>query len=92
MVRWDRRSVGRIDVAGVQIVDARYLEPPEPFVRAMEALDFFLAEDPPESIRLVIFREPFPLYKVLDEHRYKRKTTLNADGTFVIDIWPGARD
>ena len=72
----------------VLVVDARYLEPPEPFVRVMEALDHFLDPSPPESIRLLLFREPFPLYKVLDEHGYYRMTTLESDGTFMIDIKP----
>lgn len=68
------------------IVDARYLEPPEPFVRAMEALDNFERDPTLEEIRLLIFREPFPLYKVLDEHGYLRRTTLEADGTYVIAV------
>ena len=73
------------------VVDARYLEPPEPFVRTMESLDRFADPDPPEAIRLLLFREPFPLYKVLDEHGYSRRTLLEADGTFVIVIQPRQR-
>jgi len=68
------------------LVDARYLEPPEPFVLAMQALDRFDDADPPASIRLLLMREPFPLYKVLDEHGYSRQTEQLADGSFVIVI------
>lgn len=71
------------DDAGIREVDARYLEPPEPFVRAMEAVD---ALAPGEAVRLLLFREPFPLYKVLDEHGFKRQTELQPDGTYVILI------
>ncbi|HET6718324.1 MAG TPA: DUF2249 domain-containing protein [Rhodocyclaceae bacterium] len=71
---------------GELLVDARYLEPPEPFVRVMEALDTFDRDPTLDEVRLLIFREPFPLYKVLDQHRYVRQTTLEPDGTFVIVI------
>lgn len=67
----------------IREIDARYLEPPEPFVRAMEAVD---ALAPGESVRLLLFREPFPLYKVLDEHGYQRQTELQPDGTYVIVV------
>jgi tRNA 2-thiouridine synthesizing protein A len=72
-------------------VDARYLEPPEPFVLAMEALDSLAAG---ERLRLLLFREPFPLYKVLEENGFSRQTTLQDDGTYEIlirhagDAWP----
>lgn len=71
----------------IREIDARYLEPPEPFVRAMEAIDTLA---PGETLRLLIFREPFPLYKVLDEHGFSRKTEIEADGTYVITIRKGA--
>lgn len=66
------------------LVDARYLEPPEPFVLAMEALDTFDRDPEIDHIRLLIFREPFPLYKVLDQHGYRRSMTQDADGTYTI--------
>lgn len=64
-------------------IDARYLEPPEPFVRAMEAIDTLA---PGESLRLLLFREPYPLYKVLGEHGFTYETALEDDGTYVILI------
>jgi uncharacterized protein (DUF2249 family) len=66
------------------IVDARYLDPPEPFVRTMEMLDTL---KPGEKMLLLLFREPHPLYKVLSQNGYAWETELQADGTFEILIW-----
>ena len=49
------------------VVDARYMEPPEPFVRTMEMLDTL---KPGEKMLLLLFREPHPLYKVLRQNGY----------------------
>lgn len=67
-----------------RVVDARYLEPPEPFVRTMEALD-----DLPdgEKLLLLLYREPHPLYRALVQNGYRHETELVADGTFEILIW-----
>lgn len=75
---------GSEPAAGVREIDARYLEPPEPFVLAMEAIDTLL---PAEQLRLLLFREPFPLYQVLDAHGFGRRTSLMSDGTYEILIW-----
>lgn len=66
------------------VVDARYLEPPEPFVRTMELLDTLA---PGERMLLLLFREPHPLYRVLQQNGYSHETELLADGTFEILIW-----
>ena len=66
------------------VVDARYLEPPEPFVRTMELLDTLA---PGERMLLLLFREPHPLYRVLQKNGYSHETELVADGTFEILIW-----
>jgi tRNA 2-thiouridine synthesizing protein A len=66
------------------VVDARYLEPPEPFVRTMETLDTL---PPGERMLLLLFREPHPLYRVLQQNGYSHETELVADGTFEILIW-----
>ena len=66
------------------VVDARYLEPPEPFVQTMDALDR-LAEG--EKLLLLLYREPHPLYKILHQNGYVYETELLADGTFEILIW-----
>ncbi len=66
------------------VVDARYLEPPEPFVRTMDMLDTL---QPGEKMLLLLFREPHPLYKVLRQNGYTHETELVADGTYEILIW-----
>jgi uncharacterized protein (DUF2249 family) len=66
------------------VVDARYLEPPEPFVRTMDMLDTLA---PGERMLLLLFREPHPLYRVLQKNGYSHETELVADGTFEILIW-----
>ena len=66
------------------VVDARYMEPPEPFVQTMEMLDPL---QPGEKMLLLLFREPHPLYKVLRQNGHAYETELLADGTFEILIW-----
>ena len=66
------------------VVDARYMEPPEPFVRTMEMLDTL---KPGEKMLLLLFREPHPLYKVLRQNGYAYEAELVSDGTFEILIW-----
>ena len=66
------------------VVDARYMEPPEPFVQTMEMLDTL---NPGETMLLLLFREPHPLYKVLRQNGHTYETELVADGTFEILIW-----
>lgn len=66
------------------VVDARDLEPPEPFERVMEAL---CALKPGDDVLLVLTREPFPLYRVLERNGYTWKTTGFDDGRFEIRIW-----
>lgn len=70
-------------VVPAQVVDARFLEPPEPFVRTLEALDRL---QPGESLLLLLYREPHPLYRVLEQNGHGWQTTLLADGTFEILI------
>jgi uncharacterized protein (DUF2249 family) len=65
------------------VVDARYMEPPEPFVRTMEMLDTL---KPGERMLLILFREPHPLYKVLRQNGYAYESELRPDGTFEILI------
>ena len=49
------------------VVDARYMEPPEPFVQTMEMLDTL---KPGEKMLLLLYREPHPLYKVSGHDLY----------------------
>jgi uncharacterized protein (DUF2249 family) len=69
------------------VIDARGLEPPRPFELVMEALCELKAGD---SVRLILEREPFPLFRVLDRNGYRYKVNRSEDGTtFEIDITPG---
>ena len=65
------------------LVDARGLEPPEPFERVMHALALLR---PGQTIRLLLHREPFPLYAILDQRGYRHDTQMQADGSYVILI------
>lgn len=66
------------------IVDVRWLAPPEPFERALAALDMLGAG---ERLRLLIHREPYPLYDILQEWGYARRTHACDDGSYEILIW-----
>jgi len=50
----------------------------------MELLDTLA---PGERMLLLLFREPHPLYRVLQKNGYSHETELVADGTFEILIW-----
>ena len=64
-------------------VDGRDLEPPEPFVRTMAALDAIV---PGERVRLLLGREPFPLYRALERNGFEWQTERAAGGVFSILI------
>lgn len=70
--------------SGPCVLDARFMEPPEPFVKTMEMLDQLAAG---ERMTLLLYREPHPLYKVLRQNGYQYSATLADDGTFEIVIW-----
>lgn len=65
------------------LIDARGWEPPRPFEAAMEVLCNL---KPGEQVRLIVDREPFPLYRVLDRNGYAFFATAQPDGSFEIDI------
>ena len=67
-----------------RIIDGRDLEPPEPFVQTMEALDTL---KPGQKLLLLLAREPFPLYRALELNGYIWQTNRLADGTVEILIW-----
>ncbi len=67
------------------LIDARDLEPPEPMEKVMATLPLLR---PGQSIRLLLHREPFPLYAILDERGYAHDTTAQPDGSYVILIRP----
>ena len=65
------------------LVDARWLEPPEPMEKVLRTLALLR---PGQSIRLLLHREPFPLYSLLAESGYRHATQMEADGSYVILI------
>ena len=65
------------------LVDARWLEPPEPMEKVLQTLALLR---PGQSIRLLLHREPFPLYSLLAESGYRHATQKEADGSYVILI------
>ena len=70
----------------MKVIDARDLEPPEPFERVMEALSGL---EPGGEVKLILNREPFPLYRMLHLNGYQHKTTPFPDGHFEIVIAEG---
>jgi len=72
------------------LVDARWLEPPEPMERVLVALDRLR---PGDHIRFLLHREPYPLYGILENMGYIHRTHMLEDGCFEIHIEsrPGGR-
>lgn len=68
---------------GMKVIEARDLEPPEPFERTMEAVSTL---EPGGQVMLILNREPFPLYRVLQLNGYQYRTTAFPDGHFEIVI------
>lgn len=68
----------------MKIVDARGLQPPQPFERVVEALSELAVGD---QVKLIINQEPRPLYRFLERNRYAYKAESYADGRFEITIW-----
>jgi len=66
------------------VIDARDLEPPEPFERVMEALSDLA---PGDRIKLILNREPHPLYRVLERNGYAYEPKWHDDGRCEILIW-----
>lgn len=65
------------------ILDNRRLEPPQPMMRTLEALELL---KPGETLTIINDRRPMFLYEQLDERGLKYITTPNEDGSFLIEI------
>lgn len=65
------------------LIDARWLEPPAPLEKVTQALALMT---PAQHIRLLLHREPFPLYSILKENGFSHDARLQPDGTYVILI------
>jgi len=66
------------------IVDARWLEPPEPMELTLAALEDLA---PNERVLLLIHRSPLMLFPILDEWGFSYSTNSKDDGTYEILIW-----
>lgn len=65
-------------------LDVRGLEPPEPMVRVLDALDTL-----PDGTTLcmLIEREPRPLYRILARNGYACYTMERPDSLYEVRIW-----
>jgi len=66
-----------------RMIDARGLEPPEPMVRTLDALDHLESGD---ELLVLLPREPFPLYRALEINGFAWRTTCLPDGTVEVLI------
>ena len=64
-------------------LDVRFLQPPEPFERTVEALDRLGAGG---ELRLLIHREPHPLYQMLRQSGYVYRAEPLDEATWRIRI------
>jgi uncharacterized protein (DUF2249 family) len=67
------------------LVDARWLEPPEPMERILAALALLRAD---EQVRFLIHREPLPLYSLLNNAGHVYQVEPMPDGSFALLIRP----
>ena len=64
-------------------IDVRGLCPPEPMERVLDALTALL---PGQRLRMLIDREPLPLYRILDRNAYTRQVSQPVPGLYEIVI------
>ncbi|MYN16447.1 DUF2249 domain-containing protein [Rugamonas sp. FT107W] len=67
-----------------RLLDVGGMEPPEPMVRILDALDTL---GPDERLRVLIDRNPIPLYRVLQRYGFEYRTTQLEDLRFEVLIW-----
>jgi uncharacterized protein (DUF2249 family) len=65
------------------LLDLRGLAPPEPLERVLDALDTL---GPGDRLRMLIEREPLPLYRILLRNGYQYQTAMRGDTLFEITI------
>lgn len=65
------------------VLDVRGLEPPEPLERVLEAISTMAKGD---SVLMLIDRQPFPLYRILEQNGFTHETLARDDGVFEIRI------
>lgn len=69
------------------VIDVRGLQPPEPLERVMDALDTL---GPQQRLRMLIDREPVPLYRILERNGHPYFPQRRDDGLVEILILPAA--
>jgi uncharacterized protein (DUF2249 family) len=67
-------------------LDVRWLEPPEPFERVVAALEML---GPDQRLRVMIHREPRPLFNWLQSEGYAFEHGYSPEGYFEIMIRRG---
>jgi uncharacterized protein (DUF2249 family) len=67
-------------------LDLRCMHPPEPMERTLDALAALL---PGQKVRIVIDREPVPLYRILERNAYTYQATQTSPGEYCIVISQG---
>lgn len=72
----------------VHRLDVRWLEPPEPMVEIVGALERMQQG---EVLEVLIHREPYPLYQILARDGYAWRTAVDDEGNFVLTIERAAR-
>ena len=65
------------------VLDVRALFAPEPMERVLDALASLQVG---QQIRMLIEREPYPLYRILDQNNYRYACTEPEPGLFQIVI------
>ncbi|MGZ3236702.1 MAG: DUF2249 domain-containing protein [Burkholderiaceae bacterium] len=65
-------------------LDVRGLEPPEPLERVLDALSSLR---PDQQLSMLIDREPFPLYRILDANGFNHQTNPMQDFSYEVFIW-----
>lgn len=76
--------VTRIMDTDLITLDVRGLEPPEPLERVLEALAVLLRG---QRLRMLIDREPRPLYSILNQNNFSYATSNTDDYRYQILIW-----
>jgi uncharacterized protein (DUF2249 family) len=68
------------------VIDARRLDPPEPFERLLEALSVM---QPQQQVLLILDREPRPLYRFLaqNDYHYEAQWLEAPEPRWEIRIW-----
>lgn len=65
-------------------LDNRGLEPPQPMMRTLDALESLKESD---TLTIINDRRPMFLYEHLEELGYQQRTEQQSDGSFKIEIF-----